>query len=616
MVRKWHKIRDNKANFKPKHILYIDTETNPEQIDEYTKKHQMRLGWTCYARKKTGYCEYTHEWKYWNSKELLCQYMYQLSMKYKCLHIIASNALFDIAVCGFIRYFADAGFRLEFSYSSGMSFILVISRRKHRIKVLSTQNWFPVSVKELGRAIGLEKGEIEFSGASEAELKEYCRRDTEIIQQGMEQYIKWLDAHDYGNFRLTRASQAFGTYRHRFLGSEIVFHAEESVAEAERESYFGGRVEAFKIGDLSGTSWCYADINSMYPFVMQKELYPVKLVNAVENPSFEYVRRCLQYRCAIAKVDINTDEPVYARYMQGRTCFPVGRFTSHLTTPELKYALDNGHIERVHVLYEYTAGDLFSRFISHFYDMRLKFQREGDSLYEQFCKFIMNSLYGKFGQRVPICIDECECDVTELTREVVYNGDECITEVHQKLFGVWKVFSGEQDTKNTFTAIAGHVTAYGRMLLWHYIQQVGLENVVYCDTDSLIFPDSMRNRLSEFISPSELGKLAVEQVTDDLIIHGCKDYRLDGEVKMKGIRSDAVQIGDTTYIQEQWCSLKGLSALGINDGYIVRNVKKTLSREYKKGEVHSDGRVEPFTVSDVQTDAVSPLETSEWSVQT
>ena len=72
---------------------------------------------------------------------------------------------------------------------------------------------------------------------------------------------------------------------------------------------------------------------------------------------------------------------------------------SSLCTPELLHALKSHAIVKVVNAVLYDKAHLFRSFVDTFYAMRLTFKADGVEEYVEMCKKILNSLYGKFGQK-------------------------------------------------------------------------------------------------------------------------------------------------------------------------------------------------------------------------
>ncbi|GAH84904.1 unnamed protein product, partial [marine sediment metagenome] len=198
------------------------------------------------------------------------------------------NVFFDMQASGFYQHFTQRGWQLKFYYDKGLTYILKCRKGKSTITVISSTNWFDFSLARLGAALGYPKSDIDFKVATSEELKAYCKVDVEILVKALNVYIDFILLHDLGRFSLTKASQAFTAYRHRFMPRQILIHSEQEVINLEREAYIGGRCECFQIGKISGGPFVTLDVNSMYPYVMKEQKYPWKLAGYYENKRPEF----------------------------------------------------------------------------------------------------------------------------------------------------------------------------------------------------------------------------------------------------------------------------------------------------------------------------------------
>jgi hypothetical protein len=274
----------------------------------------------------------------------------------------------------------------------------------------------------------------------------------------------------------------------------------------------------------------------------------------------------------------------------------VGKFITTLCTPELKYALEHSHIEKIYDCVVYEQADIFTSYVDTMYQLRGDFRSAGVKEYEVLCKYLLNSLYGKFGQKAEnwVKIGECpnEPDREEL---IFYTNPRKVMRLRYLLGQVFELKS-YSESFNSFPAIAAHVTAYGRMYLWFMMLKAGIGNYFYCDTDSLIVNESGLYNLGDLLSDTELGKLKIEEQGQHLVIRGLKDYITDTKTVVKGIRKNAVKISKGVYQQQLWPSFRGILKSGEANTYTVKNVIKHLSREYTKGIVTKTGLIKPFVM--------------------
>jgi len=569
----------------------------------------MRLAITCYTRlDKTPY-DIKHEaWNIFYTQEATCKYIDSITYDKAPLWIVTSNPKFDIGAIGFIKWFTDWNWTLEFIGERGLTFILILKNDKRRIKVIALQNYYTTGIAKIGKILGLPKLDINVFTDDMDKLIEYCRRDTEILRLGFLNYLQFIYDHDLGNFALTKAAQSFIGYRKRFMKKIILIHQRKSVSKLERSGYHGGRVDCFKIGKQPVQEYVQLDINSMYPYVMQKYCYPYKLLGHVQPHSVLHLETLLRHKCVTARVLIDTDQPVYAKMLDNKCCFPIGVFWETLNTRALQYGIEHHHIKDVTSGVYYQKAKIFKDYIDYFYELRLKAQADKNTILEQLIKYMLNALYGKWAQYIPITIDKQTVKENLFEIEHWYNAQTQQHGVTRTMFHVKETLTGRQDAKNTFVSISAHITEDARLYLWYFINLCGLDNIYYCDTDSLIVSRKIYNRILKRYDSKKLGKLKIEKSSNHLVIYTLKDYELGDKVICKGIGRSKKLLDKDSYEVLTGYGLSKLLKLHITDAAILTPVEKHLSRLYYKGTVTHTGEVLPFHLQEFEDSELFPIE--------
>ncbi|KAF1750693.1 hypothetical protein GCK72_017245 [Caenorhabditis remanei] len=129
-------------------------------------------------------------------------------------------------------------------------------------------------------------------------------------------------------------------------------------------------------------------------------------------------------------------------------------------------------------------------------------------------KLMLNSLWGKFAQNVDretttIITDPCEFWNLVYDTSVVISIVRCVNDVlvvkHRK----------QQETlqslKTSAMQLASYTTSYARLRLYRFMEMVGGENIIYTDTDSIIYavPEGTKDPLEMEVGPY-LGQLTDE----------------------------------------------------------------------------------------------------------
>jgi len=565
-------------------------------LGEY-QLHKMYLGWSNFIRLSKNGKRLADDWMYWEDRKSLCDYVLSLCKSKTTLHIVGSNILFDALSSGLIQRLIDDRWHYKFVYDQGLTTIFSLIKGSMRIKIMALQNFVAGGVKSWGRLLGVEKMDVDLENDDVETIKEYCRRDTEITGKMFLQYLSFVKEHDMGGFAVTRASQSLKAFRHRFMNHRILHYDEEQHNRFVRSSYFGGRVECFQLGEIKDGPFCKLDINSMYPYLMKEYEYPTHFRQWTTKPTIAFVQEKLDSSSCIADVTLNTDVPAYGVRFRGKLVFPTGQLRLCLNSGSLSFALLNGQVSQVHSAMFFDKGNLFDSFVSYFYPLKAHYRKEGNKVWESIVKLTLNSLYGKFGELRDNEILNENDDSGDFYREDIYDADTNNKGIECCMFGKRIITCGKVEGPQSMPAIASHITDYARLYLWSLIDTIGLEKVLYCDTDSLFIRKRDISTIESILSQDELGKLKLEDESNYLFIRGCKDYTFGEYTKRKGIRKDAQRIDRFKWKQAQFPNLSTIMRMRVTDGFPIRDIEKSAVPIYDKGNVSGDGQVTPFHLS-------------------
>jgi hypothetical protein len=568
----------------------------PDETPEGDIKQCFNLGWALYYARASGRHREEIEWLYFDTIEVFWDFVFSHTQDKQRLWIIARNIVFDFTVCKGWDFLHREEYKLKFFHNNGVSVIVTVSKGKRSIVFLDSMNWFSESLAETGKRIGIPKIEIDFFTCTQEELSTYCRRDVLIEFENFRIFIRFLEANAISRLCYTKASTAMVAYLFRHYHTPIYIHNNAEAIRLERDSYKGGRCECFYIGDLDYEPYYILDVNSLYPFVMRGNMYPVKYVKILHNPTISDIETFCNANSLVASVAIDTDEPAYAIKME-RTIFPIGNFETVLTTPELKYALSRGHIKQVFDCVLYEQADIFTSYVNTMYQLRRDFAVADNGEYEKLCKVLLNSLYGKFGQKAENWEKIGEApDEPDREELIFYTNPPKVMRIRYLLGQLFELKS-YSEAFDSFPAIAAHVTAYARMYLWRLMSIAGIGNYFYCDTDSLIVNTQGLYNLYDLMSDTDLGKLKLQEQGEHLVIKGLKDYVTETKAVIKGISKKALLIDIDTYKQQSWPTFRGILKSGDSNTYVVKSVTKHLTRKYTKGIVTDTGVIKPFILS-------------------
>jgi len=593
-MRRPHYLTSNVSHTMPSRIVFLDVETKATPIDAVTQRHTLRLGVACFLRRRGSKDRITEEWCTFTTPNAFWDWLVvKLTGKTRTI-LTTHNLNFDLCILNAFSELPQRGFTLSSFYSKGITTIAQFTRNGVVLDCLDNANFFPGRLADLGHMVGLEKLEVDFAAVSDDELARYCRRDVGILKALWSIWLKFLQEHDLGKFRKTLPAQAFGAFQHRFMTTSIWIHDNEKALALERDAYHGGRVEVFRVGTFDGSRFYKLDVNSMYPYVMKANLYPIGLAGYAEDPTAAFLQNKLKRYHVIADCEVSCPLPLFPYKHQGYTCYPVGLLRLALTTSELQKVLAVGSILKVHRIAWYRPGPVFTDYVDFFYSLKQRYDVEDNAPFRAIAKGFLNFLYGKFGQRGlrDDVVGDCPIGETRIVPCV----DVAHSEVYDLIYLGGKIIrrSRENESYNSFPAVAAEVTANARLYLWRLIEVAGKENVLYCDTDSLIVNEVGYKNLSAHVDEAELGKLKLQGTADNVAIYAPKDYRFGGRAYIKGIRDNAVPLGESVFQQARFPSIQGLLHSEDMAHYDVTTIEKRLRRQIHSGIVTESGLVQPF----------------------
>lgn len=593
---RWHYLRKNKSSELPAYVFYVDTETQVDSLEGNIEWQKFRLGVTCFARHIVSRDKWLYKWQRWKNPELLVEEISAKAKTYNTLYVLGSNPVFDCWVLDAYRILHSLGWRMKFFYDKALMHILKAKNGRSTIIFLAIQNFFPVSIAKIGEWLGLPRGKIDYKDSPEYEVWPYCEQDVLILMKAFEKWLTFVSEYDMGSFGLTRAAQAMKAFKHKFMKHRILVHGNEEVIEWERKAYMGGRTECFVLGKYTDGPFLTLDINSMYPYFMRNLELPIRLCNIARNCSVLWLERELRHFCCVARVRLTTNEPAFAVRRNNTLIFPVGSFDVWLTMPGLRYAFSKNMISQVYYCASYDKANIFKDFVDTFYELRRQFQKSGDLVFDQICKYLLNCFYGKWAQQAPNISGEKQTDNGQLERQYIIDLDTGERSIYTRLMGKEWLESGKTNCSQNVVAISAHITEAARIYLWQLINRLPRGGVLYCDTDSIIIRAKDLPTFTDVVSESELGLLGVESESSMVDIRGLKDYAKDGVNKIKGIRKDAEQLSPWQFRQKMFPGIYTLLADAPPGLFPVITRDKELKRIYKKATVDSlTGATLPFT---------------------
>ena len=384
-----------------------------------------------------------------------------------------------------------------------------------------------ISLEALGMILGIEKLEtpntvISESGAQEetcelteeqlGELERYCVRDAEICYH----YAKYIQQEVNelgGELKSTLPATSMDIVRRRHLSAPIKTPTKWA-NDLCRQGYYGGRCEVFRFGTF--TDHFQYDIHSMYPACMVEIALPdpAGLYYFTATPKISrIIEQEGMTHCRVLAPDVHL--PLLPVRVSQRLLFLTGEFEGAWCHNELRKALELGY-KILSIKWQFctkTTLNPLRDYVWDLYDRKVKAQRAGNPAYFIY-KLLMNSLYGKFGQKA-------DGGLTTFTRIDDYEGFQekvgiDVVQWQENTYIIEEV-GGHRQPAYVIVLWAAYITAQARLKEYGLLGRVG-DEVVYCDTDCVISPVSLPIDL-------RLGGIGLERGPVNFEIRAPKYYR-------------------------------------------------------------------------------------------
>lgn len=556
-----HYVKRNEANQRPSRYVFVDVETSQELVQstpQYTK-HTLKLGVACAVVWKRGrqpqetWFDFEHATHFW-------EWLKQWQRPKSVLWVAAHNSLFDFTILGLWKLIEDNTYatrRKGRTYTDsrtgrdrvsddwhgmlaieGCPFQVETEGPNGRVNFTDLQNYYQCSLESVGNSVGISKGIWDNVRRSDSELKEYCRNDVEILKRAYIGLVQKWETEDNGNWQFSAAGLAYSHFRHKYMVDKIAVHNHANAQALEWASLYGGEVRCWYRGKVQGTVKHY-DINSLYPSVMQDQIYPTALVDYIFEPNARQFNRYVEQFAAIAEVKLATGTGHYPVKYKGKICYPIGKFTTTLAGPELISALERGHIVGCTAMALYTYAPIFKRYTLEWWERKATCKRHGDTAGEKFCKLMLNSLPAKWAQRTPQWENEPRVDVVRPWKTFPWKDPETgITHLARSVGWVGQVARHRVATEHSFPAIYAFVTSYARERMRALRADVAPSHLYYQDTDALIISKEIvdSGELSHWAIGDGLGEWREVGTYEQAEFRGPKNYTLDGRHVIAGIR--------------------------------------------------------------------------------
>lgn len=287
---------------------------------------------------------------------------------------------------------------------------------KLKLTFLDSLNFFPSSLNDLGNFFNIKKSSLNHDlitlnllttidhGLFKKKILAHVITDVKILFELIKFYYTFIinDIKQDPKYFTTLSSLSFSIFNKKYLKENSLSVPEDVTLKGIRESYIGGRSDIFiPFTDEIGYEY---DINSLYPYVMRNNLFPVGESTFIseDNSSIDPSLHFHSFDFGFAQVTVNILDHflpplqiVHPTLLKNVN--PIGTVTNWFFIDEIKNSVDNCQIKiiRIHKKILYAKKEnIFKEFIDFFYTKRINCKHKLQNI---FYKNLLNSLSGRFG---------------------------------------------------------------------------------------------------------------------------------------------------------------------------------------------------------------------------
>lgn len=467
----------------------------------------------------------------------------------------AHNLGYDVRISGLLDHLPRLGFRLEWCNLDRNVSSMTWRSSMGTLVFMDTFTWLPMSLSKVAALVGSEKLRMPAGSASAEEWDRYCTRDAEIVAKAVNAICDFIEHEDLGNWQPTGAGMAYSTWRHKFMTHKVLVHDDIDTITAERAAMHTGRAEAWRHGELTKDTWYEVDMRSAYTRIAAECELPRKLHYATGALSLRQYEDLTSRFRVLCLCDIDTDTPCVPTQVDGRTVWPVGRFSSWLWDVEINELLGSGAEVRIRKACVYIKAPILADWGRWVLDIINGQRPDVPPVAMAWAKHCGRALIGRLSLRAPkwekyganptgdVGITYDVSYETGKVSRMMHVGDDTLVETERV------------EGRDSLPQVTGWIMAECRIRLWWAMQAAGLENIAHVDTDCVLVNAEGYKRMRAVYGASFRALWQVKGTYGHVHVYGPRNLRVGRQRKLAGVPAAAVEVGPGEFAGELWRGL-------------------------------------------------------------
>lgn len=566
-----HYVKENQQCRIPRRWVYLDTET---YLVGDGGRHELRwrLGVTIFEHRDNHGKQWVDpEVKRWTNDLSMWAYIDSCTKPKARTVVVAHNIGFDIRVSDALTHLPALGWTMKMMSIGWRNLTMTWTKDGATMLLVDFMSWVPKSLADIGVMIGKGKLPMPDWEASDDTWFTYCERDAWVLRDANRELVDWVESENLGNWQRTGAGMAWSNWRHVHLSHKVLVHADETARDAEAVGVATARCEAWRWGKNTTGPYVEWDFPMAYASVCLTAELPTSLMSHHWNPKWSSFSARSPGQRALLTATVTTEVPTLPVKSEAGWLWPVGTFTSTWWEDEVHNAVRYGATVELHHAITYKAAPILAEWATWVCGVVNDPTAAYSPLQRAWAKHASRALIGRFGARFPLWepwgaasrpgIDLAgfyDMDTGQLG-QMLNMGGECFV-AHEK---DW--------TADAMPAVMGAVMSECRIRLWTVLQVAGLDNVVYCDTDSVIVNREGDRRLAEYTDHGQGWGIRPKGRYRSLEVMGPRQMVIDGKGRISGVSKKAHRADTSTWVGEKWDGVTTTLMSGSPNTVVIRD---------------------------------------------
>lgn len=459
--------------------------------------------------------------------------------------------------------------------------------------VTDLASWCSLSLRRIAAACEHDGAPLDEFARNTETHHARARAEVAVIADAWHRMRSWCETNDTGMWRPTGAGQSFAAYRHKFLQRGITHHGDEDLYARERLAVWTGRAEAWRHGVQPFDYVDEWDMSLAYARIGRDCLLPTRVLGTKTRLSGTGASLVRRPGCYLADCTITTQVPCVPCDVDGRVVWPVGTFTTTLWDPEIRLAVKYAdHVECSSVV-QYLPTRMLGAWGTWIIDLLDERNGERDPVVHAMLKSWARTVIGRFGLRYAQWEPIGSLDPPQFGG---WSGGEMGTHERRRLMALGTQMFQEgplEESPDSAPAVMGWIMAECRRRLFDAMQLVGVEHVLYVDTDGMLV-DPIG---SQVLGRKRDGVWVRKHRYTHVEIVGPRQLIVGREVKAAGVPFRARITRGRSWEGEAESSPFGSLRLGEPGQLTVRSLRGSLRAQDSRRRHRSGGTTRPVSVA-------------------